>query len=440
MPVNSLPEPILLRNRREDRPATLDEYRASGGYEALAQAIKQYTPRQICEMVKDSALRGRGGAAFPAGVKWLGVKEDAPHPRYVVCNTDEMEPGTFKDRVLVDADPHQAIEGAILAGYAIQAQRGIIFIRPSYEQGAQLLERELEKARQAGFLGQNILGSDFSFDLDVHRSAGRYICGEATAQVNAIMGHRPHPMKGVHMAAQGLWGLPTLVNNVETLACVPHIVRNGPEWFRGLARTETGGGTKLYAVSGKVNRPGVYELPIGTPLKEIIEEHAGGLPSGCEFKACLPGGASTRYLPRQFYDLEMDYDTLKAVGHRLGTGAIIVYDQHTCFVGATLNLQEFFARESCGWCTPCREGLPYIRDLLWRIENGEGKEEYIPILRQMAGHMAKSYCAFAPGAAESVISLLTYFTDEVREHISQKGCPFKDVQKPRPHLWYPPEE
>ena len=437
--MNPIPELVLLKNRREDRPATLDEYRASGGYEALALALKNYAPRQIAEMVKDSGLRGRGGAAFPAGSKWLGVKEDAPHPRYVVTNTDEMEPGTFKDRVLVDADPHQAIEGSILAAYAVAAQRGIIFIRPSYEQGALLLERELEVARQAGFLGKNILGSDFSFDLTVHRSAGRYICGEATAQVNAIMGHRGHPLKGVHMAEQGLWGLPTLVNNVETLACVPHIIRNGPQWFRGLARSQTGSGTKLYAVSGKVNRPGVYELPMGTTLREIIEVHAGGMLPGCDFKACLPGGASTRYLPRQFYDLEMDFDPMKAVGQRLGTGAIIVYDHHTCFVGATLNLQEFFARESCGWCTPCREGLPYIRDLLWRIENGAGREEFIPRLREMAGHMAKSYCAFAPGAAEPVLSLLTYFEDEVREHISQKGCPFKDVEKPRPHLWYPPE-
>jgi NADH-quinone oxidoreductase subunit F len=439
VPVNSKPELVLLKNRREGRGATLDEYRAGGGYEALARALKEYAPGRITEMVKDSGLRGRGGAAFPAGIKWQGVRQDAPHPRYVVVNTDEMEPGTFKDRLLVDADPHQIIEGAILAGYAIQAQRGIIFIRPSYEQGAKLLEGELEVARQAGFLGQNILGSNFSFDLTVHRSAGRYICGEATAQVNAIMGNRPHPLKGVHMAEQGLWGQPTLVNNVETLACVPHIVRNGPEWFRGLARSKTGSGTKLYAVSGKVLRPGVYELPIGTPLREIIEDHAGGLPQGCEFRACLPGGASTRYIPRKFYDLEMDFEPLKAVGHRLGTGAIIVYDQHTCFVGATLNLQEFFARESCGWCTPCREGLPYIRDLLWRIENGEGKEEFIPLLRQMAGHMRKAFCAFAPGAAEPVIGLLTYFEDEVLEHISHKGCPYKDVQKPRPHLWYPPE-
>ena len=424
--MNASFEPVLLKNRRpDDRPVTLDEYRAAGGYEALTVALKQYTPRQIKEMVRDSGLRGRGGAAFPTGLKWLGLAEDAAFPRYAVANTDEMEPGTFKDRVLVSVDPHAAIEGAILAGYAISAPRGIIFVRPSYEMVTEILEKELEAAKVAGFLGHNILGSDFSFDLTVHRSAGRYICGEATAQINAIQGMRAHPMKGVHMTEKGLWGKPTLVNNVETLACVPPIIRHGPEWFKGLARTKTGDGTKLFCVSGRVNQPGCYELPMGTPLSEIIEEHAGGMQAGAQFKACLPGGASTRYLPRQFYDIPMDYDSLKAVGHRLGTGCIVVYDQDTCFVASTLNITEFFARESCGFCTPCREGLPYIRDLLWRIEHGEGKEEFIPMIRQMAGHMAKSYCAFALGAAEPIISLLNYFEDEVREHISQKKCPFK---------------
>jgi NADH-quinone oxidoreductase subunit F len=438
--MSPLAEPVLFKNRRPDHPATLEEYRAGGGYEALALALKDYAPAQITQMVKDSGLRGRGGAAFPTGVKWAGVPEDAPYPRYVVANTDEMEPGTFKDRVLVNADPHLVIEGTILSAYAIRAQRGLFFIRPSYEQGAQLLEREVAAARQAGFLGPNILGSDFSFDIAVHRSAGRYISGEGTAQINAIMGKRPHPMKGAHMTERGLWGCPTLVDNVETLACIPHIVRRGPEWFRSLAVSGTGSGTKLYAVSGKVQKPGVYELPMGTPLKEIIEAHAGGMLPGSEFKACLPGGASTRYLPRQYYEIGMDFDPLKQVGLRLGTGAIIVYDQHTCLVAATLNLQEFFARESCGWCTPCREGLPYIRDLLWRLETGQGQEEFIPLLREMAGHMAKAYCAFAPGAAEPVLSLLTYFEDEVRAHIRQQGCPCLDATcAPKPQLWYPPE-
>jgi len=213
---------------------------------------------------------------------------------------------------------------------------------------------------------------------------------------------------------------------VETFACVPHILRNGPEWFKSLARTETGAGTKIFCVSGKVNRPGCFELPMGIPLREIIEEHAGGMRAGSEFKACLPGGASTRFLPREFYDIEMDFEPFQAVGHRLGTGAIMVFDHKTCLVAATLNLTEFFARESCGWCTPCREGLPYIRELLWRIEEGKGEEDFIPMLERMRKHLWNAYCAFALGAASPVESLLTYFEDEVREHIRKKKCPFKD--------------
>jgi NADH-quinone oxidoreductase subunit F len=217
-----------------------------------------------------------------------------------------------------------------------------------------------------------------------------------------------------------------VTHNVETLACVPHIVRHGAQWFKSLAKTPTGAGTKLYCVSGKVNRPGCFELPMGIRLSEIIEQHAGGMAPGSEFKTCLPGGASTRYLPKEFYDIEMDFETLKKVGHRLGTGAVIVFDHKTCLVGATLNLVEFFARESCGWCTPCREGLPFIRDLLRRIEYGAGEEQFIPMLQRMSKHLWNSYCAFAPGAVSPVESLLTYFEDEVREHISQKKCPFRE--------------
>jgi NADH-quinone oxidoreductase subunit F len=419
-------EPVLFVNEQHDRPATLEEYRASGGYEALAKVLKEsVAPAQVVQRVLDAGLRGRGGAGFPAGKKWQSVPADAPQPRYVVANTDEMEPGTFKDRVLVGIDPHVVIEGLILAAYAIQASKGIMFIRPSYEQDAEMVERELARARAEGLLGPNILGSGFSFDIQVHRSAGRYICGEANAQLNAILGRRPHPLKSdVFPTVSGLWGKPTLVNNVETLACVPHILRRGSGWFRSLAATESGAGTKLYAVSGKVAKPGCYELPIGTPLREIIEKHAGGMRNGAAYKACLPGGASTRFMTRAFLDAAMDFDPLAAVGHRLGTAAVIVFDQETCLVGATLNLIQFFARESCGWCTPCREGLPFIQDLLWRIEHGEGREEHVAMLKTMADQMSLAYCAFAPGAAAPVESLLTYFEDEVREHISQKKCPF----------------
>ena len=422
-PVNEL---VLFKNYRPDRAATFDEYRASGGYETLTSVLRKGSREQLKEVIKASGLRGRGGAGFPTGMKWNAVRQDAPFPRYIVSNADEMEPGTFKDRVLMGVDPHLVIEGLVLAAYAVSAEKGFMFIRPSYEEDAQVLDRELAAARDAGFLGKNILGSDFSCDLTIHRSGGRYICGEVSAQIKAIEGKRPHPQKGGPFETEkGIWGLPTLMNNVETLACVPHIVKNGPAWFKGLAKSKSGAGTKLYCVTGMVNQPGCFELPIGTRLSEIIDEHAGGMKPGTRFKTCLPGGASTRYLTPEHYHVEMDFDAMQEVGHRLGTAAVIVFDENTCLVASTLNLMEFFARESCGWCTPCREGIPFIRDLLWRIENGEGKEVFIPMLREMARHMSKAYCAFAPGAASPVESLLTNFENEIREHISQRKCPFR---------------
>jgi NADH-quinone oxidoreductase subunit F len=418
---------VLFQNRRPDRPATLEEYRQSGGYQALAEVLQNYSYKDVQQAVLDAGLLGRGGAAFPTGRKWMTVADDAPSPRYVVCNADEMEPGTFKDRALLLADPHMIIEGMIIGGYAARAEKGIIFIRPEYENEAKIFEREIKVAEEAGYLGKNILGNGYSLDIVVHRSGGRYVCGEVTAQINAIEGKRPNPIQPPPFPTEtGLWGKPTVFQNVETFACVPHILRKGPRWFKSLARTETGAGTKIFCVSGKVNRPGCFELPMGIPLREIIEEHAGGMRAGSEFKACLPGGASTRFLPREFYDIEMDFEPFQAVGHRLGTGAIMVFDHKTCLVAATLNLTEFFARESCGWCTPCREGLPYIRELLWRIEEGKGEEDFIPMLERMGKHLWNAYCAFALGAESPVESLLTYFEDEVREHIRKKKCPFKN--------------
>jgi len=356
----------------------------------------------------------------------MSVADDASFPRYIVCNADEMEPGTFKDRVLIHADPHMLIEGIIIAGYASLAEKGIIFIRPEYETAAKILEREIEIARREGYLGKNILGSKYSLELVVHRSAGRYICGEVTAQLNALMGKRPNPMKPPPFPTEkGLWDRPTVLSNVETFACLPHIIRNGGQWFKDLAKTEKGAGTKLFGISGKVNKPGCYELPIGVRLSEIIDVHAGGMLAGSEYKACLPGGASTGFLPREHYDIEMDFDPLRNIGNRLGTGAIMVFDHKTCLVGATVNLIEFFARESCGWCTPCREGLPYILDLLKRIELGDGKPEFIPMLDTMCKYLWNAYCAFAPGAVAPVQSLLKHFADEIQEHISQKQCPFR---------------
>lgn len=416
---------VLLRNRKRDRIATLQEYRAGGGYQALGAALRNLSPQEVTAKVSEANLRGRGGAGFPAGTKWSSVRGDGPFPRYVVTNADEMEPGTFKDRVLIHADPHMIIEGMTIAGYAVSAATGFIFVRPSYESIARILEREVRVAREAGYLGENILGSGYSFEIVVHRSGGRYICGESSALLNALEGKRPNPRHSPPRSTEsGLWGRPTIVNNAETLANVPHILRHGAEWFKGLARSSGGTGTKLYCVSGRVNRPGCFELPMGTPLSELIEEHAGGLPRGSEFKACLPGGASTRFLPREHYGIELDFDAMKRVGHRLGTGSVIVFDRRTCLVAATLNLTEFFARESCGWCTPCREGFPYLRDLLHRIEHGKGEEDFIPLIRVLCDQMTNSFCAFAPGGVSPVESLLEYFEDEVREHIRGKGCPF----------------
>ena len=417
---------VLLQNRKPDRIATLDEYRQSGGYQALKDVLRDYSHKDVQQAVMDSNLLGRGGAAFPTGMKLMSVADDAAFPRYIICNADEMEPGTFKDRVLIHADPHMLIEGIIIAGYASLAEKGIIFIRPEYENAARILEREIEIARKEGYLGKNILDSEYSLEIIVHRSAGRYICGEVTAQMNALMGKRPNPMKPPpYPTEKGLWGQPTVLSNVETFACIPHIIRNGGQWFKDLAKTDSGAGTKIFGISGKVNKPGCYELPLGIRLSEIIEAYAGGMPAGSEFKACLPGGASTGFLPRQYYDIEMDFDALRNVGNRLGTGAIMVFDQKTCLVGATVNLIEFFARESCGWCTPCREGLPYILDLLKRIEHGGGEPAHIPTLESMCKSLWNAYCAFAPGAVAPVESLLKHFEDEVQEHIQQRKCPFK---------------
>jgi NADH-quinone oxidoreductase subunit F len=417
---------VLFQNRKPDRIATLEEYRQSGGYQGLADVLRNWSYKEVHQILLDAFLLGRGGAAFPAGRKLMTVADDAPFPRYIVCNADEMEPGTFKDRVLIHADPHQLIEGMIIDGYAARAEKGIIFIRPEYESAAKILEREIENAKQAGLLGPNILDSGFAFDIVVHRSGGRYICGEVTAQLNALEGKRPNPKQPPpYPTEKGLWGQPTVLQNVETLACIPHIIRNGPEWFRNLALSESGAGTKLFCVSGKVNRPGCFELPMGIRLSEIIKQHAGGMRDGAEFKACLPGGASTAFMPAEFYDIEMDFEPLRKVGHRLGTGAVMVFDHKTCMVAVTLNLTEFFARESCGWCTPCREGFPYLRDLLWRIEHGQGEEEFVAIIKDMCRHLWNSYCAFAPGGIAPIESLLTYFMDEVQTHIRNKKCPFK---------------
>lgn len=419
-------EQVLFRHNRPGRPVTFAEYCAEGGFAALRKALADLSPGDVQQAVIDSGLRGRGGAGFPTGKKWSFVPRDLPGARYLICNCDEMEPGTYKDRVLLEANPYSLVEGMVLAGYAIGVSRAFVFIRRGYERPAANLRQALAEAREAGFLGESICGSGFSMEIDVHLSAGRYICGEETALMNALEGVRANPRaKPPFPAVKGLWGRPTVVNNVETLANVPYIIANGPAWFKGLAKTPEAAGMKLFCVSGHVRNTVCVELPLGMTLGEILDGPCGGMLPGRKFKACIPGGASTPYLTADHLNVPMDFDAIAKVGSRLGTGGIVVFDDNTCMVGATLNMIRFYARESCGWCTPCREGLPYVREILTRIEAGEGETADIEILREHVHYLNYAFCALAPGAMGPVEGLLRLFEDEIREHIVKKRCPFK---------------
>ncbi len=404
---------------------TFAEYRAEGGFAALEKALSGMSPNDVQQVVIDANLRGRGGAGFPTGKKWSFVPRDIPGPRYLICNCDEMEPGTYKDRILLEANPYSLVEGMTLAAYAIGVAHAFIFIRRGYEEAAENCRRAIAEAKDAGLLGKNILGSGFSLELDVHQSAGRYICGEETALMNALEGRRANPRsKPPFPAVKGLWGRPTVVNNVETLANIPAIVAGGAAWFKGLATIPEAAGTKLFCVSGHVNNAACFELPLGMSLGEIIDGPCGGMLPGREFKACIPGGASTPFFTREHWNVPMDFDAVARAGSRLGTGGIVVFDRNTCMVAATLNLVSFYARESCGWCTPCREGLPFVKDVLARIEAGAGREEHIAILREHVQYLNYAFCPLAPGAMGPVEGLLRLFEDEIREHIVLGRCPF----------------
>lgn len=417
-------EQVLFRHNRPGRCVTFAEYRSEGGFAALEKALTGMSPSDVQQVVIDANLRGRGGAGFPTGKKWSFVPRDIPGPRYLICNCDEMEPGTYKDRVLLEANPYSLVEGMTLAAYAIGVAHAFIFIRRGYEEAAENCRRAIAEAKAAGFLGRNILGSGFSLDLDVHQSAGRYICGEETALMNALEGKRANPRsKPPFPAVKGLWGRPTVVNNVETLANIPAIITDGAAWFKGLARIPEAAGTKLFCVSGHVQNPACFELPLGMPLGEIIDGPCGGMLPGREFKACIPGGASTPFFTRDHWNVPMDFDAVARAGSRLGTGGIVVFDRNTCMVAATLNLVSFYARESCGWCTPCREGLPFVGDILARIEAGAGREEHIGILREHVQYLNYAFCPLAPGAMGPVEGLLRLFEDEIREHIVLGRCP-----------------
>jgi len=419
-------EQVLFKHNKPGRPVTFTEYCDEGGFAALKKALASLSPGEVQQMVIDSGLRGRGGAGFPTGKKWSFVPRDLPGPRWLICNGDEMEPGTYKDRVLLEANPWLLIEGMLLACYALGVGHSFIFIRRGYEQAVINLQGALAETRAAGLMGENIQGSGFSCRIDLHVSAGRYICGEETALMNALEGQRPTPRsKPPFPAIKGLWGGPTVVNNVESLSNIPAIVANGPVWFKKLAATPEAAGMKLFCTSGPVVHPGCYELPLGMSLGEIIEGPCGGMRPGSTFKACLPGGASTPYFTKAHWEVPMDFDPVVKAGSRLGTGGIVVFDQHTCMVAATLNLVRFYARESCGWCTPCREGLPFVVHVLERIEAGQGSEEDIAILREHVRFLNYTFCALAPGAMGPVDGLLRYFEDEVREHIDKQRCPLR---------------
>ena len=401
-----------------------------GGYVGLRRAL-QFSPRDVRAVVTASGLRGRGGAGFPTGRKWSFVPMDASAAggvrigqKYFLVNGDEMEPGTFKDRRLLEGDPHGIVEGAAIAAYAIEASTAYLFLRQEYTRAVARVQAAVAQARQAGYLGANILGTPYRLEMHMHVSAGRYLCGEETALINALEGRRPTPRaKPPFPQAQGLSGQPTVVNNVETVANLRHIVTQGAAWFQALA--PGGGGTKLYGVSGRVNRPGLWELPMGTTLGELLDR-ADGMRSGFALRGLLPGGASTGFLLPKHLDVKMDFDSVEQAGSRLGTATVVVLDDRTCPVGFCANLMSFFARESCGWCTPCREGLSWAANLLHALEAGHGTTDDLSTLEDI-GRMAApglTFCALAPGAVEPLASALQYFREDFERHVKLGKCPY----------------
>ncbi|MEZ5526728.1 MAG: NADH-quinone oxidoreductase subunit NuoF [Gammaproteobacteria bacterium] len=420
----------LTRNIDMSRePYDLLQYRQAQGYEAVLRMLREHSPADVLEMVKNSGLKGRGGAGFPTGLKWSFVPtgEHAPKTKYLVVNADEMEPGTFKDRLLMEGDPHLLIEGMIIAAYTIQASTAFIFLRGEYLRAEKLLRQAIAEAGAAGLLGPNIQGSGFGLDIIVHTSAGRYICGEETALLNALEGKRANPRaKPPFPQVSGLWGKPTIVNNVETICNLPGILRYGIDWYKSLGKGSDAG-TKLCGVSGRVKNPGCWELPLGTPIRELLEERAGGMSEGYTLRAFLPGGGSTDFLLPEHLDLTLDYDVIGKAGSRLATGTMIVLDDRTCPVGMVGNLMRFFSHESCGWCTPCRDGLPWVDAIFQRLERGEGRQEDLSILEEHLNYLGpgRTFCALAPGAMAPLGSALRHFREDFEAHIGSGACPWQ---------------
>jgi NADH-quinone oxidoreductase subunit F len=417
-------ETVLTTHFGNDRYRHLETYLSFGGYEALRKALGM--PKEgIIEEVRKANLRGRGGAGFPAGVKWGFLPKDLSRPRVLVINADEGEPGTFKDRLIMTRGPHLLLEGIAIAAYAMTAHVSYVYIRGEFVREARILEEAVAEAVAQGFLGKNILGSGFDLDVTVHRGAGAYICGEETSLINSLEGKRGWPrLKPPFPASVGAFGLPTIVNNVETIANVPWIVTRGGEAFAALG-SEKNGGTRLVGVSGAVNRPGVYELPCGVSLREIIEVHAGGVRDGKALKAVIPGGSSTPVLRADEIDVAYDIESMARIGTMAGSGGVIVIPEGTCMVRALMVLMNFYAHESCGQCTPCREGTGWLAKIVRRIEAGEGREGDVTLLLDVCDSMlGRTICPLADAAVMPAQSFVAKFRDEFDRHVRERKCPY----------------
>jgi NADH-quinone oxidoreductase subunit F len=414
---------VLLKNVDKTDSHTIDAYLSSGGYEALKKALKEITPDAIIDMVKKSNLRGRGGAGFPTGVKWSFMPKKSDKNKYLICNADEGEPGTFKDRIILEDDPHMLIEGMIISSYAIGARYSFIYIRGEFLVGGKRCEKAIEEAKERGFLGENIFGSGFDHDIYVHYGAGAYICGEETSLMESLEGKRGYPrIRPPFPASYGLFGCPTTVNNVETLANIPHIIEKGVDWFLSIG-PEKNNGTKLLSISGPVRKPGVYEVPMGIPLRKVIFDVCGGMSSGKTLKAIIPGGSSTPMLTVDSLDVSMDFDSLAKAGSMLGSGGVIVIDNSFCIVRAAMILTDFYQHESCGQCTPCREGTGWLKRIMHRIEEGKGEESDIELLLDICKNIeGLTICPLGDAAVPAIRSSIQHFRDEYIYHIKNKEC------------------
>ncbi|MEK7377819.1 MAG: NADH-quinone oxidoreductase subunit NuoF [Candidatus Binatota bacterium] len=417
-------EKVLLRNIDVPDSHTLAVYKSRGGYRALEQVLRGMSPEKLIEEVKASGLRGRGGAGFPTGMKWSFVPKDSPKPKYVICNADESEPGTFKDRLLIEKDPHATIEGTILAAYAIQSHTAFIYIRGELVFGSKVLQGAVDEAAQAGYLGKNILDSGYDLELILHRGAGAYICGEETGLLSSLEGGRGWPkVKPPFPATHGLFGCPTVVNNVETLASLPWIIDQGAARYAAIG-TEKSKGTKLFSVSGHIRKPGVYEVEMGYPFRRFLEEDCGGVPDGRKLKGVIPGGSSMPVLRAdELEPVRMDYESMQAAGTFLGSGGVIVMDDSTCMVKAAWNVARFYAHESCGQCTPCREGCHWMEKIFRRIENGEGEKGDLDLVLNISGNITgNTICPFGDAAAWPAAAFIKKYREEFEAHITQKRC------------------